>query len=237
MARITGADGHDVLFLVSPAMEQCRHHPDAPVCRPARGARARGPLRAPLSLERLNAAGETLLGGAPVIAERLCARRRRARSVTSRSARSHSAVPCSRAPARAGHRRVRNRDRACVRLLGGVLRNGQRSRGRPRASARRRRRPHAGNGGPDRLGEHPQEGLLRGPACSSATSIPTTTPPRSKTGGSEPAPRRGERRTARGGRTAERGGQPQRLEDLPGGDRCGTGGDAKSRRVRMLCGT
>jgi len=71
MARITGADEHDVLFLVSPAMSS------AGVTQMHLFADRHAALvledhfEPSSSLERLNAAGATLLGGAPVIAERL----------------------------------------------------------------------------------------------------------------------------------------------------------------------
>ena len=71
MARITGADEHDVLFLVSPAMSS------AGVTQMHLFADRHAALvledrfEPVASLERLNAAGATLLGGAPVIAERL----------------------------------------------------------------------------------------------------------------------------------------------------------------------
>ena len=54
-----------------PGHEQCGHHPDAPVRRPARRARARGPLRARLVARGLERGRRDAAGGAPVIAERL----------------------------------------------------------------------------------------------------------------------------------------------------------------------
>ena len=71
MARITGADEHDVLFLVSPAMSS------AGVTQMHLFADRHAALvledrfEPVASLARLNAAGATVLGGAPVIAERL----------------------------------------------------------------------------------------------------------------------------------------------------------------------
>ena len=71
MARITGADEHDVLFLVSPAMSSAgitQMH----LFADRHAALVLEDRFDPVSsLARLNAAGATLLGGAPVIAERL----------------------------------------------------------------------------------------------------------------------------------------------------------------------
>jgi acyl-CoA synthetase (AMP-forming)/AMP-acid ligase II len=71
MARITGADEHDVLFLVSPAMSSAgvtQMH----LFADRHAALVLEDRFEPVSsLERLNGAGATLLGGAPVIAERL----------------------------------------------------------------------------------------------------------------------------------------------------------------------
>jgi acyl-CoA synthetase (AMP-forming)/AMP-acid ligase II len=71
MARITGADEHEVLFLVSPVTSS------AGITQMHLSADRHAALvledrfEPVASLERLNRAGATLLGGAPVIAERL----------------------------------------------------------------------------------------------------------------------------------------------------------------------
>ena len=116
MARITGADEHDVLFLVSPAMSSAGITQMHLTADRHAALVLEDRFEPVASLERLNAGGRHAAGRRTGDRRAAPARgRRRARNVTSRSARSRSAVPCSRGPCSSRQpTRSGSRSRACT---------------------------------------------------------------------------------------------------------------------------
>ena len=237
MARITGADESTVAFLVSPLtsitgvmqMHLAADRHAALVLEDRFDADA--------SLERIDAHGATLLGGAPVIAERLL----------------RAAAARADAQDRAAHARARRRDAAACRC----------SSSRPTGFGIEVARVYGSSEAPNATGslpgtiarracaddgalmpgtevrvgsrEHPQEGLLRGPAVFLGYVDPTTTRPRSRTAGI----RTGDAVELHAGRLTVVGrlkdvDQPQRAQDLAERDRRRARAPAGRRRVRLL---
>ena len=236
MARITGADEHDVLFLVSPAMSS------AGITQMHLFADRRAPLVLEDRFEPADSlaaleqrAGATMLGGAPVIAERLL-------HTAEASPQRHIAL---RTLALGGAMLPRPMLEQATDEFGIEIARvyGSSEASCATGSVPEDDREHRladdgvlmpGTEVPVGSVNSPQEGLLRGPCVMLGYVDPDddiaafrrrVVPNR--------RPGRGARRTARGRRTAEGGRQPQRPQGVPGGDRCGAHGDARSRRVHV----
>jgi acyl-CoA synthetase (AMP-forming)/AMP-acid ligase II len=216
MARITGADASAIAYLVSPLTSITGVMQMHFVADQHAALVLEDRFDEQASLDRINAHRATLLGGAPVIVERLL--RAAAARVDRRIALAHARARRSDAAAPAARARDRRVGIEVARVYGSS--EAPNTSGSLPEDERAKRLLDDGAllpGTEVRVGsrEHVQEGLLRGPAVfPRLCPIRATTASAFEDGCIAPATRSSSRATAHRGRSPEGRGEPQRPEDL-----------------------